>query len=55
MLSRVNLTIQPGEKLSLVGPSGSGKSTLLPLMAGLLRPDGGTVEIDGVATSDLDS
>ena len=37
-----------------MGPSGSGKSTLLSLIAGLLRPDSGTVEIDGVAISELD-
>ena len=50
----VDLTIRPGEKASLIGPSGCGKSTLLSLIAGLLRPDAGTVEIDGVPMSDLD-
>jgi putative ABC transport system ATP-binding protein len=54
VLHGVNLTIRPGEKASLVGPSGSGKSTLLSLIAGLLRPDDGTIEIDAVATGDLD-
>lgn len=54
VLDDVHLTIRPGEKASLVGPSGSGKSTLLSLIAGLLRPDSGTVEIDGVAMSELD-
>ena len=47
VLSEVDLTIQPGEKASLIGPSGSGKSTLLALIAGLLEPDSGTVEVDG--------
>jgi putative ABC transport system ATP-binding protein len=54
VLHGVHLTILPGEKASLIGPSGSGKSTLLSLIAGLLRPDGGTIEIDSIATSDLD-
>lgn len=54
VLDDVHLAIHPGEKASLVGPSGCGKSTLLSLIAGLLRPDSGTVEIDGVAMSDLD-
>lgn len=54
VLNDVHLAIRPGEKVSLVGPSGSGKSTLLSLIAGLLRPDSGTVEIDGVAMSELD-
>lgn len=53
VLDDVELAIQPGQKVSLVGPSGSGKSTLLSLIAGLLRPAAGTVEIDGVSLSDL--
>lgn len=47
VLSEIDLTIEPGEKVSLVGPSGSGKSTLLSLIAGLLRPDRGSVVVDG--------
>ena len=54
VLEDVELVLHAGEKASLVGPSGSGKSTLLSLIAGLLRPDAGTVEIDGVAISALD-
>lgn len=54
VLEDVELVLHAGEKASLVGPSGSGKSTLLSLIAGLLRPDAGTVEIDGVAVSALD-
>lgn len=49
VLNDVNLTLGPGEKASLVGPSGGGKSTLLSLIAGLLRPDAGTVEVDGIS------
>lgn len=51
VLEDVRLTIGRGEKASLVGPSGSGKSTLLSLIAGLLRPDSGTVQIDGALMS----
>lgn len=53
VLEEVDLAIEPGQKASLVGPSGSGKSTLLALMAGLLRPDAGTIQIDGQSLSSL--
>lgn len=54
VLRNVDLTIRAGEKASLIGPSGSGKSTLLSLIAGLLRPTAGSVEVDGVGMSGLD-
>jgi putative ABC transport system ATP-binding protein/lipoprotein-releasing system ATP-binding protein len=43
----VDLTIQQGEFVSIVGHSGSGKSTFLSLIGGIARPDTGTVSIDG--------
>jgi NitT/TauT family transport system ATP-binding protein len=46
-LDRVSLAVEPGEFLCLVGPSGCGKSTLLRVVAGLIAPAGGTVEIHG--------
>jgi NitT/TauT family transport system ATP-binding protein len=46
-LDRVSLDVRPGEFVSIVGPSGCGKSTLLNLVAGLDRPSGGTIEVDG--------
>ncbi len=54
VLRDVELSMAAGEKASLIGPSGSGKSTLLSLVAGLLRPDEGSVEIDGVDVGGLD-
>lgn len=47
-VSNVDLTISPGELLLIMGPSGSGKTTLLTILGGLLKPDAGSVTIDGV-------
>ncbi len=47
ILKDVNLHIGSGEAVGLVGPSGSGKSSLLMIMAGLERPDTGTVRVAG--------
>ena len=44
-LSGVDLSINPGEMLALVGPSGSGKSTLVALLGGLMRPSAGRVSV----------
>jgi putative ABC transport system ATP-binding protein len=44
-LSGVDLSINPGEMLALVGPSGSGKSTLIALLGGLMRPSAGRVSV----------
>ncbi len=54
VLQDVSFTINQGQKVSLMGVSGSGKSTILALIAGLLRPDSGTVELDGVALDGLE-
>lgn len=47
ILKGIDLDIQPGTSVGLVGPSGSGKSTLLMVMAGLERADTGTVKVAG--------
>jgi iron(III) transport system ATP-binding protein len=47
----VSLDVAEGELLCLLGPSGSGKSTLLRLVAGLERPSGGRILLDGVEVS----
>jgi putative ABC transport system ATP-binding protein len=52
-LSEVSLRITVGEAVAILGPSGSGKSTLLNLVAGLDRPSGGTVTVDGVRVDEL--
>ncbi len=52
-LNNASLTVRPGEAVAIVGPSGSGKSTLLNLIAGLDRPDAGTVTVDGVRVDRL--
>jgi len=46
-LRGVDLSIQPGEMVSIVGPSGSGKSTILNLITGIDRPTAGAVTVDG--------
>jgi putative ABC transport system ATP-binding protein len=54
VLRGVDLDVQPGELVALIGRSGSGKSTLLNVIAGLEPPDGGTVRIEGVDLGRLD-
>lgn len=54
-LSGVDLRIAPGERVAVVGPSGCGKTTLLLLIAGLERPTGGGIAINGAALADLDA
>lgn len=46
-VENIDLTIAPGEFVSLVGPSGCGKTTILSIIAGLIRPTLGQVEVDG--------
>jgi putative ABC transport system ATP-binding protein len=54
ILKDIGLHIGAGEAIGLIGPSGSGKSTLLMVMAGLERPDAGTVTVAGQNLGRLD-
>ncbi|HEV7320281.1 MAG TPA: ABC transporter ATP-binding protein [Ensifer sp.] len=54
VLKGMNLTINAGQSVGIVGPSGSGKSTLLMVLAGLERLDSGEIVIDGTPLHRLD-
>jgi ATP-binding cassette subfamily B protein len=53
-ISDLDLKAKPGEMIALVGPSGSGKSTLINLIIGFLRPQSGSIFLDGKDLSEYD-
>jgi putative ABC transport system ATP-binding protein len=53
-LRQLDLKIERGERVAVMGPSGSGKSTLLNLVCGLDEPTTGSVQIDGMELSQMD-
>ncbi|GJD58437.1 ABC transporter ATP-binding protein [Methylobacterium dankookense] len=55
LLDAVSVDLAPGALVGLIGPNGAGKSTLLRCLAGLLRPGGGAVTLDGAPLADLPS
>jgi putative ABC transport system ATP-binding protein len=53
-LRQLDLKIERGERVAVMGPSGSGKSTLLNLVCGLDEPTTGSIQIDGMELSEMD-
>lgn len=51
-LSQIDATIKPNQQVAIVGKSGSGKTTLLNLIAGLVKPSGGNIRVNGRDRSD---
>jgi ABC-2 type transport system ATP-binding protein len=47
-LDGLDITMRPGHVMALLGPNGAGKTTFISLVATLLRPDGGTLHVDGI-------
>ena len=47
------MQIREGELVAVIGPNASGKSTLLKLLAGIIKPDRGTVQLQGINTRNL--
>ncbi|MFD7859790.1 ABC transporter ATP-binding protein [Streptomyces microflavus] len=52
-LDGAEFSVHPGEVVAVIGPSGSGKSTLLHCLAGIVRPDSGTILYDGRELTDM--
>ena len=55
VLKGIDLRIEKGEIVSIVGPSGAGKTTLLQILGTLDKPDSGSVVVDGIETSTCSS
>src|SRR5262249_5267927 len=51
VLENINLSISPGQFITIMGPSGSGKTTLMKIIVGLLEPTSGDVLVDGILIS----
>ncbi|MCE2439688.1 MAG: ABC transporter ATP-binding protein [Candidatus Latescibacteria bacterium] len=54
VITDLNMTLSPGDRVALVGENGSGKSTIVRLLLGLYRPTQGRITVDGVDLAELD-
>lgn len=54
VLKGVNMSVEPGQMIGIVGPTGSGKTTLANVLIGMLHPEKGEVTIDGKSIKDID-
>ena len=55
VVSDISFSVEPGERIAIVGESGGGKTTLTSLLLGLYRPSSGTVRLSGLDIADLDA
>ena len=53
LMKGIDLTVQPGQKVAIVGPTGAGKTTLINLLMRFYELNGGTITVDGVSTTDM--
>lgn len=53
LMNGVNLTVEPGQKVAIVGPTGAGKTTLINLLMRFYETDGGVITVDGVNICDM--
>ncbi len=53
LIEKLNLTVEPGQKVAIVGPTGGGKSTIINLLMRFYEIDGGSIKIDGVDIRDM--
>jgi len=53
VVNEISFHVDPGEIVGLLGPNGAGKTTIFKMSMGMIRPDGGTVELDGKMVTSL--
>lgn len=53
LIEDLNLSVQPGHTIAIVGPTGAGKTTLVNLLLRFYEIDSGTIRLDGIDTADL--